>query len=79
MGKTYVNNIARKIENIIWEEGRTKQWCANKLNLNYKTFADRIYFNRLTQEDKVNLSKLLEFDLEKLEDEVLQENKRMAG
>lgn len=60
--------LGEYIENIIEEQGRTKKWVADSIDINYKTFVDRIKNDRLTGNDLVRIGKLLNVDLNELKE-----------
>ena len=62
--------IAEKVEKIIKEKGITKKWLAQKCNIKYKTFMDRLYRDRFTAYDIVVIGKVLDVDLNELKDEI---------
>ena len=57
-------NIARFIEERIKNQGLRKNWVAERIGVNYKTFVARLKQDNLTAQDLVNLSKLLNFSLD---------------
>ena len=63
-------NIARFIEDRIKSQGLKKNWVAETIGVNYKTFVARLKQDNLTAHDLVNLSKLLNFDLKDIEKEI---------
>lgn len=57
------------ITKIIEEQGRTKVWVADKADINYKTFIDKLTRNSITGEELLRIAKVLNIDLEKLKKE----------
>jgi hypothetical protein len=62
-------NVAEYIANIIEKQGRTKTWVAEQSGIKYKTFVDKLTFNRFTAEELVVISKVLNIDLNKLKED----------
>lgn len=67
-------DIAEYIEQVRKNQGRTKTWVAEQININYKTFVDRVTHNRFTADDLIKISKVLNIDLEKMKGEIDNEN-----
>lgn len=63
-------NLAKYITNVIQEQGRTKTWVAEKTNINYKTFVDKLTRNSFTGEELLRVAKVLGIDLERLKNEI---------
>ena len=63
-------NIAEYIEQVRKNQGRSKTWVAEQININYKTFVDRAAHNRFTADDLIKISKVLNINLEKMKEEI---------
>lgn len=63
-------NICEYIKKCIKEEGRTSLWISEKLNVNYKTFVGRLNKNKLSADDLLKISVLLDIDLEEVKNEL---------
>jgi hypothetical protein len=63
-------NIAEYIEEVRQQQGRSKSWLAAQMNINYKTFFDKLKNNRFSAEELLLISRLLNIDLEKLKEKV---------
>jgi hypothetical protein len=59
-------NISEYINQKIEEQGRQKNWIAEQLGTNYKTFCYRLKNNSLTAEELIKLSDILGFDMNEL-------------
>ncbi len=64
-------NIARFIEDKIKSQGLRKNWVAERIGVNYKTFVARLKQDNLTAHDLFSLSKLLDFELIDIEKEIV--------
>jgi hypothetical protein len=62
-------NVAEYIANIIEQQGRTKTWVAEQSDIKYKTFVDKLTFNRFTAEELLRIGKVLNIDLNKLKED----------
>ena len=63
-------NLAEHIEKAIEEQGRTKTWVADQSKIKYKTFVDKITWNRFTGEELLRIAKVLNINLEELKGEI---------
>jgi lambda repressor-like predicted transcriptional regulator len=63
-------NLAEHITNVIEQQGRTKVWVAEKAEINYKTFVDKLTRNTLKGEDLLKIAKILNIDLNELKNKV---------
>jgi hypothetical protein len=61
-------NLGQYIENIIEQQGRSKQWVSDRLNMNYKTFFYRLKNDSLKATDLLVIAKLLGIDLNELKE-----------
>jgi hypothetical protein len=59
-------NLAEYISQVIEQQGRTKTWVAEKSEINYKTFIDKLTRNTITGEELLRIAKVLNIDLEEL-------------
>jgi hypothetical protein len=60
--------ICEYIEEIIEEQGRRKDWVAERSGIKYKTFLDKLDKDTFTAYELVNIGKLLDIDLNKLKE-----------
>jgi len=63
-------NIAEYIDKIRESQGRTKAWVAKQLDMNYKTFVDKISNNTFRADELIEIAKILNIDLNKLKEEL---------
>jgi hypothetical protein len=61
--------IIDTIKKIIKEQGIKKNWLADKVDINYKTFVDKLTYSRFTAEEFLRIAKVLNIDLNKLKEE----------
>lgn len=66
-------NISKHIENVMNQKGITKQWLADKLNINYKTFVGKLKRNSITAEELLEIAYYLNIDLNELKTKLLKE------
>jgi hypothetical protein len=62
-------NVAEYIAKVIEEQGRTKTWIAEQSDIKYKTFVDKLTYNRFTAEELIIIAKVLNIDLNKLKED----------
>jgi hypothetical protein len=62
--------IAEYINNILQNQGRSKAWLAEQCDIKYKTFYDKLFANRLSANELLLISTILNFDLEKMKEKV---------
>jgi len=63
-------NIPQLIEQIRQDNGQTKVWIADKADINYKTFIDKMNRNTFNAYELLKLAKVLNINLEELKKEV---------
>jgi len=63
-------NIPQLIEQIRQDNGQTKVWIADKANINYKTFVDKMKRNTFNAYELLRLAKVLNINLEELKKEI---------
>lgn len=63
-------DIAKLIEETLEEQGRTKAWLSEQLNINYKTFTGKFKRNSFEAVELIRIGKLLGIDLNSLKEEV---------
>jgi len=63
-------NLGEYISNIINQQGRTKVWVAEKSNINYKTFVDKLTRDTITGKELLRIAKVLNINLEELKKEI---------
>jgi hypothetical protein len=61
--------LSEYISQVIEKQGRTKTWVAEQSDIKYKTFVDKLTFNRFTAEELLRIAKVLNIDLNKLKEE----------
>lgn len=66
-------NISKHIENVMNQKGITKQWLADKLNINYKTFVGKLKRNSITADELLEIAYYLNIDLNELKTKLLKE------
>lgn len=52
----------------ITKQGRSKIWVAEQAKINYKTFVDKIKYDRFTAYDLIKVAKVLNIDLNELKE-----------
>lgn len=62
--------IAELIEKTLVEQGRSKAWLSDQMNLNYKTLTGKFKRNSFDALELVVMGKLLGIDLNKIKEEV---------
>lgn len=67
-------DIGQYIKNIIKEEGRTNEWMAEKLGINYKTFVGKLNRDSISASELFKISLLLDINLEKMKKELNYDN-----
>lgn len=63
-------NLGQYIADIIEQQGRTKVWVAEQINMNYKTFVDKITRDTLKGIELLRIAKVLNIDLEELKEKI---------
>jgi DNA-binding CsgD family transcriptional regulator len=66
-------NIAAYVEVRLTSKGITKQWLADKLEINYKTFVGKLKRNSITAEELLKISYYLDIDLNQLKREMFND------
>ncbi|MEI2465042.1 hypothetical protein [Niallia taxi] len=61
-------NLAEYIEKRMEEKGIRKNWLAEKLNMNYKTFVGKMKRNSITGEEILLISHYLDLNLNQLKE-----------
>jgi hypothetical protein len=69
-------NLGKYIEQLLEKQGRTKQWTANQLNMNYKTFFYRLKNDSLHAHDLLVIAKLLGIDLNELKEQYNSDSRK---
>ena len=59
-----METTGKRILIICKNQGRELKWVAKKIEIGYQTFLYRLKKNKLLADDLINLSKVLEFNLE---------------
>ena len=62
--------VAEYINKVIEDQGRNKTWVADRCEINYKTFVDKLKNNRFTADDLLKVSKVLNINLENMKEEL---------
>lgn len=63
-------NIPQLIEQIRQDNGQTKVWIADKADINYKTFVDKMKRDTFTGYELLKIAKVLNINLEELKKEI---------
>ena len=63
-------NLGEHISTIIEQQGRTKVWVAEKSDINYKTFVDKLTRDTITGKELLRIAKVLGINLEDLKEKV---------
>jgi len=63
-------NLGQHISNIIKQKGHTKTWVADKADINYKTFVDKMKRDTFNAYELLKLAKVLNINLEELKKEI---------
>ncbi len=63
-------NIGQYIKNNLKSEGRSIRWLSKQLNINEYTLNGKINRNSITAEELLKIGKILDWDLNKLRDEI---------
>ena len=63
-------DLGKYIEGIMKEQGRTKKWAADRCDINYKTFVDKLKNDRLTGHELLKLGKILNIRLDELKNKI---------
>lgn len=66
----YNINLGEYITQVIEQQGRTKVWVAEKSDINYKTFVDKLTRDTITGKELLRVSKVLNINLEELKSKV---------
>lgn len=61
--------LSEYIEEARKNQGATKVWVATQTNINYKTFVDKLTYNRFTADELLRIAKVLNIDLNKLKED----------
>jgi len=63
-------HLGELIDSIRVEKGHTKLWVAEQVNINYKTFVDKLKRDTFDGKELIRLAKLLNINLEELKDKI---------
>ena len=63
-------NLSEYIEEVIKEKGHTKTWVAEKAEINYKTFIDKLTRDTINGKELLRIAKVLGVNLEELKKKV---------
>jgi len=63
-------NLADYISSIIEQQGRTKVWVAEQIDMKYKTFFDKLTRNTIKGDELLKIAKVLNIDLEELKKKI---------
>ena len=63
-------NLSNYIAEVIKEKGHTKTWVAEKSDINYKTFVDKLTRDTITGKELLRIARVLGINLEELKEKV---------
>jgi len=63
-------NLGKYIADVIEQQGRTKTWVADKVDINYKTFVDKLTRDTITGKELLRIARVLGINLEELKEKV---------
>jgi len=63
-------HLGELIDNIRKEKGHTKSWVAEQVNMNYKTFVDKLKRDTFDGKELIRIAKLLSINLEELKEKI---------
>jgi len=63
-------NLGEYISSVIEQQGRTKVWVSEQIDMNYKTFVDKLTRDTIKGVELLRIAKVLNIDLEKLKKEI---------
>jgi hypothetical protein len=63
-------NLSNYIAEVIKDKGHTKTWVAEKSDINYKTFVDKLTRDTITGKELLRIARVLGIDLNGLKEKV---------
>lgn len=64
--------IGRYIDNMIKEKGIKRNWVAEQVGINAKTFYWKLYNNSIKAEELIKIAAVLDLDLNSLKDNITE-------
>ena len=62
--------LSDKISEIIENQGRSRSWVAERADIKYRTFLDKLERNSFSGEELLKLGRVLNIDLNKMKEEI---------
>jgi hypothetical protein len=74
-------NLGKYIIEVLEQQGRSKTWLADKMNINVKTFVGKLKRDSITGQELLRMAEILNIDLEELKNKecVKNDSKRKIG
>lgn len=66
-------NVSDYLQEHLKENGITKQWLAEQLGINYKTFVGKLNRNSISADELIDISHYINLNLEDLKHEIIKE------